>query len=184
MNLADLQRELTRFRTGEGPGGAHVEALTIEEALAYRNAGNIPDERERTLRLVLHAESEQALASLESKRLAFEPDYLDAPEWRRAGSKPVNVVPLRPPTVKGEGRAWWEDPEMAAVEEEWQRTGEVEGLSIPGAYRGFVFKTILALKRSGKEVTPDSVAGGIARWLDESQVEEIRRALTRAGFDR
>lgn len=178
MNLGDLERELARFRTGEGAGGDDVAPLSVEEALAYRNAGNLPDERGRTLRLVLRVESEADLADLEMKRLSFEPDYLDPPEWRRAGSKPVNVVPLRAPEVKGDPRAWWDDPDLGLLEGEWQRTGAIDGLRIPGEYRSFVFKTILALRRSGKERTPDSIADGTARWLSPAQVEEIRRALT------
>ena len=178
MSLSDLERELARFRSGTGPAGEHVTALTIDQALSYRDAGNLPDELGRSLRLVLRVDNKADLAALESKRLAFEPDYLEAPQWRREGSKPVNVVPLRAADVAGEARPWWEDKELGALEDEWQRTGAIDDLVIPGDYRSFVFKTILALRRSGKEVTPDSIADGTARWLTPAQVEEIRRAFT------
>ncbi len=180
MSTASLERELIFWRTSSGRPAENVQPLTIEEALAFRNAGNVPDELERTLRLVLHVNSDEDLQSLDRKRLAFEPDYLDAPTWRREGSKPVNVVPLRPAIVDGTAQPWWENDATAELEGEWQTHGTAAGLKVPGDYRGFVFKTVLALQNGGREVTVDSVCDAIARWVSPDQVEEIRTALRNA----
>lgn len=180
MSTPDLERELRRWRTGDGAPGDNVEPLSIDEALAYRNAGNLEDELGRSLRLVLRIETEADLHALEAKRSSYEPDYLGAPGWRRAGSKPVNVVPLRPPEVRGRAEAWWDEEEMAAMETEWMATGGVGGLMIPGEYRSFVFKTIAALRAAGREVTVSSIAGSLQRWLTPKQAEEVRRALEEA----
>ena len=171
-------RELARFRAGEELGATpDIQPLTTQEALAYRDAGNLPDDQERSLRLVLSVASEEELHSLEARRLTFEPDYLNAPEWRREGSKPINVVPLRSLDVKGVEQPWWEDPAVAPLEKEWQETGAIGGMSVPGEYRSFIFKTVIALRSAGREVTPEAVLDGVARWLSPSQVDELRAAF-------
>lgn len=179
MSSADLERELKRWREPEAelePSGAMP--LTIEEALEYRNAGNLPDEQGRSLRLVLHVRDAAELSYLQQKRSRFEPDFHDAPDWRRDGSKPVNVVPLRAPEIATEeGSAWWEDPEIAALETKWIGTGTVEGMPVPAEFRSFVYKTVLSLRAAGRAVTADSVADSIARWLPRDQAEQIRSAL-------
>ena len=175
-----LMRELARFRAGEELGPSpDIQPLTIQEALAYRDAGNLPDDQGRSLRLVLGVASEDELHSLEARRLAFEPDYLDAPDWRRDGSKPVNVVPLRSREVKGVERPWWEDPAVAPLEKEWQETGAVGGMPVPGEFRSFIFKTVLALRAADRDVTPEAVLDGVARWLSPRQVDELRAAFVR-----
>ncbi|MBA2273472.1 MAG: hypothetical protein H0W21_06165, partial [Actinobacteria bacterium] len=159
MSTSDLERELKRWRSpdlGLPPTGEL--ALTIPEALAYRNAGNLPDALGRTLRLVLRVSDAEELKSLPAKRLQYEPDYHDPPNWRRAGSAHVNVVPLRDPEVTGDPRAWWVNPQLAALEAEWSQTGTVAGLRVPGEFRGFVYKTVLALKAVGRSVSPDTVS--------------------------
>jgi hypothetical protein len=180
MDTRSLERELIRWRTGDGPEGQEIVALSSDEALDFRNAGNVPDELGRTLRLVLRVDTEADLRDLDSKRLRYEPDYLDPPTWRRAGSKPVNVVPLRPPDVAGSPKPWWEDEAMARLESEWQATGRVAGIAVPAEYRSFVYKTVVALQRVEREVTVDSVAGAIERWVSPEQADEIRTALRRA----
>lgn len=175
-----LMRELARFRTGEElRPSPDIQPLTIEEALAYRDSGNLPDAHGRSLRLVLSVSSEDELHSLEARRLAFEPDYLDAPDWRREGSKPINVVPLRSPDVKGVDRAWWEDATLAPLEKEWQDTGTVAGMPVPGEFRSFIFKTVIALRAADRDVTSEAVLDGVARWLSPSQVDELRAAFDR-----
>lgn len=177
MSTADLERELRRWRTGDGAPSDNVQPLSVSEALSYRNDGNLEDELGRSLRLVLRIDTPEDLHALEVKRSTYEPDYLGAPGWRRAGSKPVNVVPLRPPEVRGRAEAWWDEATMAAMEAEWSETGAVDGLVIPGEYRSFVFKTIAALKAAGQEATVPSIVGSLQRWLSPEQAEEIRRAL-------
>lgn len=176
-----LLRELARFRAGEELGGplSDVQPLTIEEALAYRDSGNLPDDHGRSLRLVLSVSSEEELHSLEARRLTFEPDYLGAPDWRREGSKPINVVPLRSPGVKGVDRAWWEDAAVAPLEKEWQEAGTVAGMPVPGEFRSFIFKTVIALRAADLDVTPEAVLDGVARWLSPSQVGDLRAAFDR-----
>src|SRR5687767_15492660 len=104
MSSADLERELRRWREDDAEtdesGAIH---LRVTEALAYRDAGNIPDDQGRSLRLVLHGNDSAELSYLQQKRVEFEPDCHVAPTWRREGSKPVNVVPLRRDDVKGSG---------------------------------------------------------------------------------
>ena len=178
MSTSELERVLAEWRRGLEPsvpsGARH---LSVEEALAYRDAGNLPDERDRTLRLVLHV-SDDDVAHLSKKRLVFEPDHHDPPVWKGPGSRPVNVVPLRSGGggVDEDQGPWWEDPELRALEEEWVATGSIAGLRVPADYRSFVFKTVLALSEAGREITPDSVADSIARWLPEG-AEKIRAAL-------
>lgn len=181
MSTRDLEDVLGRMRSSEPAEAATTASpLSIEAALAYRDAGNIPDARDRSLRLVLHVHDEGP--SIEAKRLLYEPDYLDAPRWRRAGSRPVNVVPLRA-TRKADSStsgAWWEMPDVAGLEEEWRRTGKVDGVVVPGAIRSFVFKTVVTLRAAARPVTPDSIADAVSRWLDPAQAEEIRSLLRHA----
>lgn len=179
MSTRDLELELARWRDPEHPPeDSSARKLSVEEALAYRDAGNLPDDHGRTLRLVLHVESAADLTYLQSKRVLFEPDFHDAPDWRREGSKPVNVVPLRAASVEGTlADAWWDDPELQALEEEWSRTGNVAGIRVPGAYRGFVYKTALALKAAGREVTIDSIVSSVSRWLPSEEVDRLAGAL-------
>ena len=178
MSTETLMRELARFRSGDEMDVApDVQPLTIDEALAYRNAGNLPDSTGRTLRLVLGVGSEDELHSLEQRRRVFEPDFLDPPSWRREGSKPVNVVPLRRAEVRGVDRPWWEDPEVGELEAEWQRQGTAAGLRVPGEFRSFVYKTVLALRAAGRKISTETVLDGVARWLSPQQVEELRAAF-------
>lgn len=178
MSTAQLEELLASRRAGEETLPEGAERLTAEDALAYRDAGNLPDEIGRSLRIVLKVRSEEELSTLEARRAELEPDYLDPPKWRREGSRPVNVVPLRRSEVKGAERAWWDDPEVGALEAEWRATGAVSGVAIPGDYRSFVFKTVLALRRAGKEVTAESIADAIERWVSPADATKIRRALS------
>jgi hypothetical protein len=179
MSTADLEKELARWRDPEArTAPSNALPLTIADALAYRDAGNLPDDHDRTLRLVLIARSLEEVRALGRKRALFEPDYHEAPVWRRDGSAPVNVVPLRAPGVTGDPSPWWEDADVAGLEREWQATGRIAGLAVPGEYRGFVFKTIVSLREAGLPVTEDSVADSISRWLPPEQADEIRAALT------
>lgn len=178
MSTADLETELARWRDPGAvlpPSGA--VPLTVDEALAYRNAGNVPDERGRTLRLVLFARDLDEVRALGTKRAAFEPDYHDAPVWRREGSVPVNVVPLRAPGVTGDLSPWWEASDVAELEAEWRRTGRIAGLTVPAEYRGFVLKTVVALREAGRPIDADSVAASLARWLSPEQAREISDAI-------
>jgi hypothetical protein len=179
MSVRDLEIELSRWRGDAAGERSNALPLSIEEALAFRDAGNVPDELGRSLRLVLLPDGETG--TLDEPRRRWEPDFHDAPDWRREGSVPVNVVPLRdrPPDPRPE-IAWWDDPEMARMEEEWQRSGAVAGLRIPGAYRGFVYKTIRSLRSDARAVTVDSVCNSIARWVTPSVAAEVRAALQAA----
>ena len=177
MSTAHLESVLAQWRDGiepDLPPGA--ERLSNPEALARRNAGNIPDADDRSLRLVLHV-SDDDVARIADARLAYEPDFHEAPRWRKQGSRPVNVVPLRAPRGNEVSSGpWWDEPELHALEQEWRRSGTIAGMQVPGEYRSFVFKTVLALQRAGQEVTPDSVADSVARWLPR-EAETLRRAL-------
>ena len=51
------------------------------------------------------------------------------------------------------------------------------GVRVPGEYRGFIFKTIVALRSQGREVTPETIADSIARWLPEESAARIAREL-------
>ena len=134
MSVRDLELELARWRGGASAERSNALRLEIDEALAYRNAGNLPDSSGRTLRLVLHVRDDADAARLHERRLSWEPDYHDAPDWRRPGSAPVNVVPLRDePARSGEHEAWWDDPDLAALESEWRTTGAVAGLRVPAS---------------------------------------------------
>lgn len=181
MSTEELERMLRWWRTPAGdPDPVPAVRLTIEEALAYRDAGNVPDEHGRTLRLLLLARDRDEVRELAIKRARYEPDYHDAPAWRREGSKPVNVVPLGSTRGSSEERPWWKEPELAALESEWAATGAVEGVRIPEAYRGFVYKTILSLRAAGRPVGVQSIADSVARWMAPEEVAEIRSALESA----
>jgi hypothetical protein len=179
MSLTQLEAYLGAWRAGD-PSliPEDVEKLSVGDAIAFRNRGNAPDDLDRSLRLVLRIDNEEDLRSLDLRRIGFEPDAHDAPAWRREGSRPINVVPLRRADLTGTtSHPWWEDPEMAAMEREWQESGTVDGLKIPGDLRGFVYKTIAALRKTETEVTPDAIADSVARWLEAEDVDELRAAL-------
>jgi hypothetical protein len=180
MSTRELERMVLWLRSASTEPAPEPTRLTIEEALAYRDAGNLPDQHGRTLRLLLHARDRQEVRDLSLRRLLFEPDYHDAPTWRRQGSKPINVVPLWSDHETSEEHPWWEEPDLAALESEWLTTGGIDGLRIPAAYRGFVYKTILSLRAAGRPVSIDSVADSLARWLAPEEVAEIRSALESA----
>lgn len=181
MSTRDLEKELARWRDPAAPvPPSNAAALTVEEARAYRDAGNLPDEHGRTLRLVLFARDLDEVRALGRKRARFEPDYLEAPSWRREGSAPVNVVPLRAPGVMGDPSPWWESSDVAELEAEWRATGRIAGLAVPAEYRGFVLKTVVALRESGRRVDLDAVAASLARWLSPEQVREITAAVRQA----
>jgi hypothetical protein len=179
MSTADLERELARRRDSDARlAPSNAVRLSVEDALAYRSAGNVPDEQGRTLRLVLKVHDARDLAALDAKRLLYEPDYHEAPEWRREGSKPVNVVPLRDPHVGAAHEGpWWEQPEVAELESEWRDKGTVAGISVPAAYRGFIYKTVISLRSAGREVTPQTILDSLARWLPPDEVARLREEL-------
>jgi hypothetical protein len=178
MSTGDLEYELARWRAPGKDAGLRAQPLTREQALAFRDAGNLPDELDRTLRLVLHVDDTQGLADLAERRLEFEPDYQDAPIWRREGSRPINVVPLRRPGIAPVSDGpWWEDDDLASLEHEFNERSTAGGVRVPGEYRGFVFKTILALRSQGREVTPKTIADSIARWLPEEDAARIALEL-------
>jgi hypothetical protein len=175
MSDSDVELELARFRGVSGTPHSNAQPLENAPALAFRDAGNLPDEAGRTLRLVLYLDGNDPVSI---KRLRFEPDYQDPPSWRVEGSRPVNVLPLRiGESAARPARPWWEDPEVAPLEKEWRGSGTVAGIAVPDAYRGFVYKTVLELRATGREVTPATVADSIARWLPHADVEKIRAAL-------
>ena len=181
MSTTDLEIELARWRGDADRPASNAQPLSVGEALDFRNEGNVPDELGRTLRLVLHVDSDEALRSLDARRLTYEPDFFKAPEWRRPGSRPVNVVPLRRPEVGGVlPGPWWDDPVMAEMEAEWAASGAVGGVRIPGQYRSFVFKTIALLRAAGEAVTVGSISDSIARWLQPDQAEGLRKLLDEA----
>ena len=177
MSTPDLEIELARLRGEDRPPSSAVR-LTQAEALAYRNSGNLPDEAGRTLRLVLDAGQDE----LDARRRFYEPDFHSAPEWRRPGSAPVTIVPL--PARRRDSRSvepWWEDSELAALENEWRETGTVAGLEVDPEYRGFVYKTVLSLRKAGDPVTAATVTDSIARWVSPSDAARIRAAIRPAG---
>ena len=176
MSTRELERALAAWRSGEPSGFG--EQLSVEQALEKRNAGNIPDGDGRSLRLVLLVDEEP----LENKRLRYEPDYHRVPDWRREGSKPVNVVPLRTSTSPTPtAQPWWEIPRVKELEEEWRASGMVAGMRIPADYRSFVFKTVIALQDAGEEVTPATVGDSIARWLAPEDARAVRESLEAEG---
>ncbi|HET7482619.1 MAG TPA: hypothetical protein VFK89_07150 [Actinomycetota bacterium] len=172
MNAAEVERWLRAARSGEEVELG--EALSVEEALDYRNRGNLPDGSGRTLRLVLTPDPGQRV---EDRRLLFEPDFHEAPEWRRPGSKPVNVIPITSADSAVPPAPWWEQEDVGELETEWQRTGTVAGLTVSAEYRSFVLKTVAALQRAGIPVTVDSVTDSISRWLAPADVARIKESL-------
>ncbi|MEA2509657.1 MAG: hypothetical protein QOG21_1739 [Actinomycetota bacterium] len=178
----DMVEQLLIRRRGRSADVLPTDALhlTIEEALTYRDAGNVPDERGRTLRLLLLARDRDEVRDLPTKRARFEPDYHEAPAWRREGSKPVTVVPLREEMEPYEGAAWWEEPDLAALESQWRASGAIDGVRIPGDLRGFVYKTILSLRAAGRDVNVQTIADSLTRWLLPGEAAELRSALERA----
>ncbi len=70
---------------------------------------------------------------------------------------------------------------MKDLDEEWHRTGAVSGVRVPASYRGFVYKTVVALKEAGTEITADAIADSISRWVPPAEVERIRAALEDQG---
>ncbi|HEX2236602.1 MAG TPA: hypothetical protein VHK89_10030 [Actinomycetota bacterium] len=181
MSAAEVEAELARLRDPSRPATG-ARRLSSQDALARRDAGNVPDGEGRSLRLVLHNDRPGVPGAVEARRLRFEPDYHDAPRWRRHGSVPVTVVPLAvgPRRSSPAPESWLDDPALAALESEWRATGAVAGLAVPPDLRGFVFKTVLALRAGGVEVSPATVSDSIARWVPPHVAEEIRAALTRA----
>ncbi len=178
MSTRDLENELERRRSSEPKPRSQALPLSVQEALAYRNAGNLPDDLDRSLRLVLIVHSPEDLERLQLKRLRYEPDFHDAPKWRRAGSRPVNIVPLRDSEVHVDApESWLDEPGMAELETRWVKTGCVDNMKVPAGYRAFVYKTVLALRAAGRDVTPDAVADSVSRWLAPPQAEELRAAL-------
>ena len=180
MTTAELEAELAAMDDPsiEGPV---TDAVPLEQemALAIKQQGNRPDAEGRTLRLVLRAEGPDP-ESIARRRILFEPDYHDAPTWRGPGSKPINVIPLRSPDRSRLPRAWWEDPVMGELEAEWQDRGTAAGVKVPGDYRSFVFKTIAALRASGRDVSAVAIADSIARWVSEEDAAVIKAALLEA----
>jgi hypothetical protein len=178
MSVADLELELRRWREpgAELPASGAVR-LDPDTAISYRDAGNIPDDEGRSLRLVLHVGDEQGLRDIDRKRLMFEPDFHAKPAWRRAGSMPVNVVPLRTRDFRIEHRRWIDDPEIAELEQEWRRTGRVGGIAVDGELRSFVFKTVVSLRRADQEVTREAILDSAARWLSTEDLDKLSEAL-------
>lgn len=180
MSVRDLEIELAALRDPAGVASSNAQRLDLSQALEFRNRGNLPDPSGRTLRLVLEVDGEP----LSVKRLRYEPDYHAEPSWRRDGSKPINVVPIpasHPPSraARTADLAWWDQPDVAEIEREWQRSGAVGTLRVPGEYRSFILKTIASLRSAGIDITVDSIAASLARWLSAEQVSEIRDALER-----
>jgi hypothetical protein len=187
MSTSDLERELARRRhPSSGLPPSQAERLSVEDALAYKRRGNLPDAHGRSLRLVLEIDGDDRLKRLSELRSKYEPDYHEAPTWRRPGSKPINVVPLRATGLASNAPLpWWEDPAIAELEERWRATGEVHGVVVPQEFRGFVYKTALALRAAAKEVSVTSICDSIERWLPVEEAGRIRAVLERAnGLDR
>jgi hypothetical protein len=177
MNTQELELELARYR-GDDVQPSSAIPLSIDEALKYRNRGNTPDVAGRTLRLVLHVQNRDELKKLGLKRLIYEPDHHERPDWRGPRSAPVNVVPLRVEEL-GPAResGWWEDPDLSELENEWETTGEVAGIKVSRERRGFVFKTVLSLRAAGMAISPESVANSVARWLPEAEAIALNAEL-------
>jgi hypothetical protein len=177
MTADEVVREAERWKRDPDSAFSGFTRLSVADALAYRDAGNLPDDSGRSLRLVIAVDPDAGVDSVSAKRLQFEPDFHAAPEWRVPGSKPVNVVPLRARSGSRGSENWWDDPKIAPLEAEWKASGTVDGLPVPGDFRGFVYKTVIALRAAGREVTADSVADSVARWLGPLDVERLRNAL-------
>jgi hypothetical protein len=178
MSPHDLEIELKRWREPDVDApDSDAQRLSTSAALAYREKGNLPDPLGRSLRLVIHVPADAGPGYVEKQRVRFEPDFHEAPEWKKEGSKPINVVPLRAGRARASRDAWWDDPDIAALEREWLERGTVAGMPVPGAYRGFVYKTVLALRAAGKEVTSRSVSDSVSRWLSPADAQALRAAL-------
>ena len=180
MSVAELERELARAREG---AGAPTEAvhLTSEEAMAFRSAGNVPDESGRSLRIVLHVRSADDVRNLSRRRLEFEPDFHEEPTWRKEGSVPINVVPLRlEPVEPASDTEWWAEPEVAELESEWLRTGRVGDVRVPESYRSFVYKTVLSLRAADLPISVETICASVARWLSPDDTAALRSALEEA----
>lgn len=186
MSAVELEKELPHIDdpSRDGPVGSAIP-LSVEDALTYKRDGNLPDPFGRSLRLVLRT-AETDPEAIARRRLDFEPDFHDAPTWRRPGSKPVNVIPLRARSQANDKKseAWWDDPIMAELEAEWRERGTVGGVTVPGRYRSFVLKTVASLRVAGLDVTADSIADSIERWVPPADAVEIRSALRRANSAR
>jgi hypothetical protein len=180
MTSEEVVREVKRWKAEPGSAFKDFDRLSVSDALSHRNAGNFPDDEGRSLRLVIEVDPDAGVDTVSEKRLQFEPDFHNAPNWRKPASRPVNVVPLRPRTSSTSAEkeeAWWEDEKVAPLEAEWKESGTVAGLPVPGEFRSFVFKTVISLRASGHDVTADSVADSVARWLDPVDAERLRKAL-------
>ena len=176
MSTDELEQALSARRSGDD--GGFGTPISTEAALELRNSGNIPDEHNRSLRLVLFVDD----VPLDTKRLRYEPDYHDAPDWRREGSRPVNVVPLRTSaSPKPEPGPWWESSRVQNLEEQWRATGMVAGVQVPAEYRSFVFKTVIALQDAGRSVTPSTIGDSVARWLSPEDADKVRASLKTKG---
>ena len=66
---------------------SNTRRVTIEGALEFRNAGNLPDEVDRTLGWCFVSRTHRISNGSHERRLEFGPDYQDAPTWRREGSR-------------------------------------------------------------------------------------------------
>jgi len=170
MSVADVEAVLA------GRESATIKRLSTHEALAIRDAGNVPDELNRSLRLVLVVDDDDPEA-FARRRIEFEPDYQEQPSWRREGSKPVNVIPVRKGPRGPAIDEWRDDPAVAALEEEWLESGTMAGVKVPAEYRSFVHKTVLALRATDSDVTAETIADSIARWVPPEDAARIRVAL-------
>ena len=93
MNVPELERALRWMRETESEGESFAGIrLSIDQALEFRNAGNVPDENGRSLRLVLHVDAEPE--GLARKRPSSSPTITRPPHGGERDPKPVNVVPL------------------------------------------------------------------------------------------
>jgi hypothetical protein len=173
----EVEEILIAVKSGEA-GEPPTPRLSRDDALAKRNEGNLPDDEGRVLRLFLSFDDEGA-GSVEQRRLLYEPDFHAAPNWRRPGSRPINVIPLGLRHAPSD-RPWWEDPDVAELEREWSSSGRVAGVVVPAEYRSFVYKTVIALRAADKEVSVGSISDSAARWLPERQAAELRSALDAA----
>ena len=57
MSTRELEQLLAAWRLSDRDAEFGVP-LTVEQALAHRNAGNVPDDHDRSLRLVLFVDDE------------------------------------------------------------------------------------------------------------------------------
>jgi hypothetical protein len=178
MSVRDLELELARRRGDGDPAPSNARRITIDEALDFKARGNVPDDLGRSLRLVLHVADNLEAARLHEKRLVWEPNFHDPPTWRREASLPVNIVPLRTATRETkEHDSWLDDPAVAAMEREWNRSGTVAGVNVPADYRSFVYKTVISLQASKREITVESIANSVERWLNPADASKLRAAL-------